>query len=389
MIDEAKIKTEFCGNLARYLEYKVFYSHGMVELLGNYTDRNRGKAIVAAANQGVLAYVARFDEKVTIRHLGCEDIEFAISDLEVKEEEKFTQVGLTKEILNVLKARGYEIGGFIAVIDDDIEKGSGTCFLAAYEILITKIISHFYNEDAISYYEMGLAAHKAENNYFNPNSSALTQLACSHGGINLIDFDDPERPTVTPLKLESSLKIVLVNPGNNKIDGLTPALEIYDDLQKVAENMFGVKSLRDVDRKDVNVVLSRYVPGISEFAKMRTQHYFGELDRVERVVNAIERKDDLEILTCFKLSGISCKSYLGAGMVGQNYLGSPAEAMDLANSCLGDGACKIHRTGFNGSIVCLVYPKDYSNFRLKMSERYGDNAITLITVPNWGAVEIK
>lgn len=389
MINENKIKIEFCNNMATYMPYKIFYSHGMIELLGNYTDRSGGKAIIAAANVGILAYVAAFESKVTIRHLGCEDISFGMDELEVKEEEKGTQIGLTKGILNVMKERGYQIGGFLACIDDDMEAGLQASFLGAYEILICKIVSSLYNKDYMSKYEMVLASHKAENMYFKSNSSALHQVGCAYGGMNYVDFANPDRPDVTPLNFDSTLKFVLVNPGNNKVKVGNAVEDVYEDLKTVAENMFGVHTLREVDPKDVNVVLSRYVPGISEAAKMRTQHFFGELDRVEKAKVAIENKQDFDFLVNLRISGVSMKSYVNCGMVGVNYLGSPAQGLDIVSSCIGDGVAKIHSHGFNGSVLCAVYPKDYSNFRVKVSEKFGDGAITPIRIPAWGAVEVS
>lgn len=389
MINETALKQAFQIDYGVDISPRIFYSHGMVELFGNYTSKNNGKAIVAAANLGVMGYAAPFEDIVKIHRVGCEEIEIKISDIEVKEEEKGTQISLIKGILQAAKAKGYEIGGFVLEIDDDIHAASGTCFLAAFELLIVKILSAFYNEDAIVNYEMALIAHDGETRYFRPGNSSLTHMACAHGGFNLIDFENPERPVVKPLEWNNALKLVLVDAGNNNFKVGSLVDKVNEDLKTVSENVFGKKTLREVERKDVNVILSRYVPGISEDMKLRAQHYFGELDRIEMAERALVRGDDNDLLTNFKLSGLSMRSYLKVGMVGENYFGSPAEAMDKAAMCIGNGAFKIHRDGFTGSIICLVYPKDYSNFRLTMSERFGDKAIVVLKVPTWGPVELK
>ncbi len=72
-------------------------------------------------------------------------------------------------------------------------------------------------------------------------------------------------------------------------------------------------------------------------------------------------------------------------MVGDDYIGSPAEALDLADKVMGqDGACKINGGGFAGSIICLVKDNKFQDLLDVMKKRYGDDNVHEIFVNDEG-----
>ena len=47
-----------------------------------------------------------------------------------------------------LKELGYNIGGFCVVSDSTVPKGAGVSSSAAFEVLVAKIVSYYYNNDS-------------------------------------------------------------------------------------------------------------------------------------------------------------------------------------------------------------------------------------------------
>ena len=54
------------------------------------------------------------------------------------------------------------IGGFSCVCDSSVPKGAGVSSSAAFEVLIAKIISYYYNQDSISPFDLACIAQYAE-----------------------------------------------------------------------------------------------------------------------------------------------------------------------------------------------------------------------------------
>ena len=119
---------------------RFYSSSGRAEILGNHTDHNHGKVLVAAISCDIAACVKKTDNNtVTVQSEGYREIVVDLNDLEPKKEEYGTSTALVRGVARALKDRGYSFGGFTAYSTSDIFKGAGVSSSAAFEVLIAEI----------------------------------------------------------------------------------------------------------------------------------------------------------------------------------------------------------------------------------------------------------
>ncbi|MBO4323283.1 MAG: galactokinase, partial [Clostridia bacterium] len=105
---------------------KIFSSPGRAEILGNHTDHNCGKVIVAAISCDILAAVKKTnDGKIKIISEGFSPVSADLSDLKFVEGEIGTSAALCKGVANALKEKNLPIGGFTAHFTSSVFKGAG------------------------------------------------------------------------------------------------------------------------------------------------------------------------------------------------------------------------------------------------------------------------
>ena len=175
----------------------IFLSPGRIELLGNHTDHNNGKVLVSSIDLNIIAACAkRNDNKVVFYSKGYKKMEVSLKRLGKKVEEEGQSISLIRGVLFKMKELGYKIGGFTVVADSSVPKGAGVSSSAAFEVLIAKIVSYYFNEDSIPAFELARIAQFAETTYFNKPCGLLDQTGIALGGINYIDFKDISKPEI-------------------------------------------------------------------------------------------------------------------------------------------------------------------------------------------------
>ena len=104
----------------------LFSSPGRAEILGNHTDHNHGKVMVAAVSCDILTFASpTTDGSITLYSEGYPPIKTTTNDSEIKKEEYGTSLALVKGVCTKLHELGYEFGGFVAHTTSDIFKGAG------------------------------------------------------------------------------------------------------------------------------------------------------------------------------------------------------------------------------------------------------------------------
>jgi len=120
----------------------VFSSPGRSEIGGNHTDHNHGRVLAGAVNLDNIAVAATNNSDI-IHILSVEypPFEVDISRLNPDKSEFYTSASLVRGICSRMKELGFSIGGFNAVIDGGVPKGSGLSSSASFEVLIgTRIV---------------------------------------------------------------------------------------------------------------------------------------------------------------------------------------------------------------------------------------------------------
>lgn len=126
-----------------------FYSSsGRAEIIGNHTDHNHGKVIVAAITCDIVAAVKKRNDGVAeIVSKGFKPIRFRLSDTSLKRHETGRSASLARGVAAAIAKRGFpvkELGGFSAYTESTIFRGAGVSSSAAFEVLVAEIFNSLY-----------------------------------------------------------------------------------------------------------------------------------------------------------------------------------------------------------------------------------------------------
>ena len=367
----------------------IFSSPGRIELHGNHTDHNNGKVLVSSVDLNIVALVApRDDNKVIYYSEGFKKMEISLSRLKPLEKEYGTSHALIRGVLFKMKELGYKIGGFSVCSDSTIFRGAGVSSSAAFEVLIAKIISVYYNNDSIEAFKLAQIAQFAESVYFNKPCGLLDQSGIALGGVNYIDFKSTTAPEINNLKVSiDDYQFIIINTGDDHTK-LTPCYAAIKDEMKLISNYFGKNVLREVNADDVFAKEDELVEKFGKRAYLRAKHYFEENKRVETAYSALK---DGDIETFFKMmdeSGTSSYYQL------QNcYVESEEEKLPKALKFVKtvDPECysRVHGGGFAGTMLMIVKKSKLSEVKPRLDEYFGENNVMLVSVSKFGTYHVK
>ncbi|NLA76475.1 MAG: galactokinase, partial [Clostridiales bacterium] len=185
---------------------RFFSAPGRTEVGGNHTDHNHGCVLAASINlDAVAAAVPAADRnKIRVKSAGYDMDVVSLDELTPKKSEEGTSASLIRGICARFKQLGYNIGGFDAATVSRVLSGSGLSSSAAFEVLISTILNHMFNDGKISAVEIAKISQYAENNFFNKPCGLMDQTACSVGGFVKIDFGDVETPVIESVDFDFS-----------------------------------------------------------------------------------------------------------------------------------------------------------------------------------------
>ncbi|MFA5421890.1 MAG: galactokinase family protein [Bacilli bacterium] len=361
---------------------------GRLELVGNHTDHNRGKCLVACCSLGLFATARKSpDNIIHIVSIGFGEIYLDLDNLNGRREEFNTSKGMIRGVAAKFVLEKLAIGGFDAYIESTIFPGAGVSSSAAFEVLIAKIFEALYDNKPISPLKMAHIAHYAETEYFGKPCGLLDQIGVAYGGVNYLDFENLEEPIVAKLDYDFPFHIYLVHTGTSHANLTHLYKEIKADMLHVADRVFHKKDLRDVSKDEFFRGITFPTDGVSEFQKLRAQHYIDENDRVDQARDAVMQHDAVGFLTAVRQSGFSSSSFLRNTIHG-HYETSPQRGLDLANSVLTEGACRIHGGGFAGTIICFVKDHEVEPFVRLMVDAFGEDHVVKVEIRNQGAASL-
>jgi len=365
---------------------RLFLSYGRLELLGNHTDHQRGKCLVATCSLGIKSAVAQAND-VEVHSQGYGSFSFDLNDLDAKEGEKGGSKGLTRGVLRYLKDAGYEIGGFHAANVSNIFAGAGVSSSAAYELLIGAIQNALYNGGKIPPIVLAKAGQYAENVYFGKNSGLLDQCGSAFGGAAYLDFASLKDPVVAPLPFPAwPIKIYLVNPGASHA-GLS---DLYGamprDMKSAASRLYGKEVLGEVKPLELYETIYK-TADVSEIERTRSLHFMGENARVERGRRYLDEGNLDAFLELERETELSQEAFLHNVMIPGQYAGSPLEAVHRAECFLSRGSARVMGGGLVGSIICFVPFDEERAFLAGMKAFYPPESIVEVGIPPLGAHE--
>ena len=366
-------------------DLRYFSAPGRVEVGGNHTDHQRGRVLASAINlEASAAVTPNGTNVVRMKNAVYGSDEIDLSDLKFKSEEIGTPASLVRGVAAWFVENGYAIGGFDAEISSNIPLGAGLSSSAAIEVLIGNIFKGLFGAD-ISRIEIAQAGQYAENIYFGKPCGLMDQAASSFGGLNLIDFHDPDKPIVTSVLAEfPGYSLCVVNTGGSHAD-LTPDYAACTREMKLIAKHFGKEFLRDVSEDEFFSSLAS-MRRLGDRALLRAIHFFGDNKRVLLQVDALEKGDMDTFLELVIESGRSSFAYLQNSYSPNN----PQEqgltlALALSERILaGCGAWRLHGGGFAGTILAFVPHDKKDVYRDKLSAVFGDGCCHFLEVNKHG-----
>jgi galactokinase len=384
-----KYKTVFGAD-----EASLFSSPGRTEIGGNHTDHNFGRVLAGAVNLDNVAVAgANNSNIVRIQSVGYPAFEVDLTNLTANKDEYFTSVALVRGIAARMKELGFTIGGFNAIIDGGVPKGSGLSSSASFEVLIGAIISHLFNNGKLDAVQNAIIGQYSENVFFGKPCGLMDQTACSVGGLVTIDFEDPSKPIVKKVDfnfMTTGYALVITNTGGSHADLNDDYASLPTEMKSVAKEL-DANVLRQVSLEKIIDKIPSLREKTGDRAILRAIHFQGDNARVVKQVEALEKKDFQGFLQMVIESGYS--SY----MYNQNVFqaSNPREqgvALGLALSDLvlkGKGAWRVHGGGFAGTIQAFVPQNLLNTYTDTLEHVFGKDSCYKLFIRQKGSVKVE
>lgn len=365
-------------------EAMIFSTAGRSELGGNHTDHNLGKVLAATITLDTVGAVTKTNNNiVTLISEGFPAVEVNLDNLDKIDSEENTTNALIRGIAKGFVDKGLSIGGFNANTTTNVLKGSGLSSSAAIEILCATIFNHLFNENQLNPVELSIISQFAENVYYGKPSGLMDQIACASGGIVSIDFKDKTNPIVVSKEIKfekEGYALIIVDTKGDHANLTSHYSAIPLEMNSVAE-FFGKKVLREVSQEEFETNIPELRKSLkNDRAILRAYHYYTENQRVDKLVQSIDKNDFKNYLKLINECGKSSFNYL------QNLYAEPENqglpiALAISERILEeDGACRVHGGGFAGTIQAYVPMDKVKCFVDEMDRIFGEKAATVLTV---------
>lgn len=373
----------------------AFSSPGRTEIGGNHTDHNFGRVLAGAVNLDNVAIAApNGSSKVHILSSGYPQFEVDLSTLAPNKDEFYTSVGLVRGICARMKELGFEIGGFDAVINSGVPKGSGLSSSASFEVLIGAIVSHLFNGGKLDAVLNAQIGQYAENVFFGKPCGLMDQTACSVGGLVTIDFADPANPIVKKVNFDftkTGFHLVITDTGGNHADLNDEYASLPADMKGVAAKL-GKKVLREVTLDQVvDAIPTLRNEDVSDRAILRAIHFERDNARVAEQVADLEKGDFKAFLAKVCASGQSSFMYnqnvYPINNVNEQGL---SVALALSDIVLGsEGAWRVHGGGFAGTIQAFVPSNLLDKYVETLEHTFGKGKCHKLFIRPQGSIKVE
>lgn len=386
-------EVKFAEHFGKLGEHRFFSVPGRTEICGNHTEKNNGKSFAASVTADVIAVVEPTDDGfVTIKSEGFDEDKISLSELEPRDDEKNTSAALIRGVLKGFTKNRHSIGGFRAYTTSAVKKGSGLASSAAFAVLVGTIISHLFNDGEISPVRIAQAAQLAENEYFGRASGLLDHLACSVGGFVAVDFKDDNIPVVEGVRYDmanSEHALCIINTVGEKQDHSAEYAAIAEEMREVA-SFFDCRTLRSLSLPDIMLNIGVLRKAVGDRAVLRAIHFFNENERVDKIVHALKNDDFENFLYSVRESGDSSFKYLQNIYTESDFKHQPLSlALNIAENTLWRrGACRVHGSGFSGTIQAFVPFDTIKEFKMNMERVFGSGSCRILSIRQVGGCEV-
>lgn len=375
-------------------EVELFSSPGRTEIGGNHTDHNHGRVLAGAVNLDNIAVASGNNSNtISILSIGYPQFDVDLSELKPNKEEIFSSASIVRGICARMKELGYSIGGFNAIIDGEVPKGSGLSSSASFEVLIGTILSCLFNESKLDPITIAVIGQYAENNYFGKPCGLMDQTACAVGGFITIDFEDPSMPVVKKVDFDfisTGFALVITDTGGNHADLNDEYASLPIEMKSVATAL-GATVLRDVSLAQIVEAIPALRDKTGDRAILRAYHFQGDNQRVVEQVESLEKNNFQSFLSMVNESGYSSYMY-NQNIFPVNNIKEQGISLALALSEMvlkGRGAWRVHGGGFAGTIQAFVPQHLLLKYISTLEHVFGEGACKKLFIRDKGSVRVE
>jgi galactokinase len=369
-----------------------FSAPGRSEIGGNHTDHQWGRVLAAAVNLDTIAVVSKNDSGwINIISKGYDVKAVNVTEYDVVDDEKHSTAALIRGVCAGFAQRGYQVGGFNAVIESQVLSGSGISSSAAFEVLIGQILSDLFNEGSVDAKTIAMIGQFAENEYFKKPCGLMDQMASAVGGFVFIDFYDPLHPVVEQISFDlkhAGYALCLTDTGTSH-ENLSDAYGWMPKEMKELAEFFGEKVLSRITMQQLLASLPLLRKQCGDRACLRAIHFINETNRVIDQKTALENKDIDTFLALIIASGQSSYMYLQNVYMPTDTKFQPiAIALALSQQILKGGAYRVHGGGLAGTIQAFVRVEQLSEYIQSLEHVFGSDRTYNLAIRSIGSLQV-
>ena len=372
----------------------IFSTPGRSEIGGNHTDHNHGRVLAGAVNLDNVAAAAKNNSNmIHILSVDYPPFEVELSGLNPDKSEFYTSASLVRGVCSRMKELGFAIGGFNAVIDGRVPKGSGLSSSASFEVMIGTILSHLFNEGKLDPITNAIIGQYAENYFFGKPCGLMDQTACAVGGFIAIDFEDSSKPIVKKIDFDfaaTGFALVITDTGGNHADLNEEYASLPVEMKSVAREL-NASVLREITLEKIVGAIPELRKKTGDRAILRAYHFQCDNDRVLKQVKALELNDFPAFLQLVIDSGYSSFMYnQNIYPVGNVKEQGVSLALALSEMILkGEGAWRVHGGGFAGTIQAFVPQQLLPKYISTLEHVFGEGSCKKLFIRNTGSAKVK
>ncbi len=292
---------------------------GRIEIIGNHTDHQGGRVMVAPAPCRIRAQVAdNHRDVIRIVSEGFEPFEVSLTDRSgfKKGTTEALVTGILDGFVDLFGSFDAAGRGFDAHISSEVAVGSGLSSSAAFEILIARIINERFFGGLADAVQIAKIGQFAESAYYGKPCGLMDQLAISLGRMAMIDFEGRE-PEIELIDFDfdaAGIEMQVVTTESDHADLDDDYASVPDDMFKVAE-VLGVKRLRDLNeeqfKRKLPMLKQKVADGeLNDLQIARAKHFYEENERVLAAAIALKTGNIDRFLQCINASGLSSENQL-------------------------------------------------------------------------------
>jgi galactokinase len=335
----------------------VVRAPGRVNLIGEHTDYNDGFVLPMAINRAVwIALRPRSDRRVSVYSIDFkETAEFALDGLR---KDRMAWREYLKGVAWALQEAGHELQGWDGVMAGDVPIGAGLASSAAIEMATARVFAALggIGWDALKMARLG---QRVENGWIGVNSGIMDQTISAGGKAGHALLIDCRSLDLQPVPLPPRTSVVVLDTATRR--GLVDSA--YNERRSQCERaarFFGVKALRDVTRKQLEVRAGE----LDELTRKRARHVITEDERTLQAVEVMRRGDAQSLGELMNASHASLRDDFE---VSSDALNAIVDCARREPSCLG---ARMTGAGFGGCAMALVEAEAAAAFAANVAEAY-------------------